>query len=624
MSMTTKRPTSGHKNKPKKTDSQAIDPRTGKKPKSAGFIESSDFKPNWLETGPLSPDMLPEPPTTEDAQLTPDEFDTLQASLKRFYEEVGEDELPTPPATETSELEPKDSVLEANQDDLPSSEDNSIELVELVDNAHEFEEEIATTPTEVEEATEPSPLEAEVQLPDDLEEDAAKLIPEAAELIPEEPAWIAPLLEAEADAAVTPPSSSLYETYPVTVPEDDPADDFVDDEEPEPVAVAATIAPTQIAPKPRKTARTKTRRRPDRLSVLLLLLSLLLLGAAALVYFVNPFSRIALGAASLARPISSPSTQSPTAGSGEWCLAGAFLPAGADRPRLLDSGSNGDILADDLVFSLEYVFPQPGTFEWQVVDCNNDALAYPADAPAWATTTEANQAVTFNFDSDQRADPLFFPIPYVVSAIDATSNYRLIGDFQDWDPNDPSAVLQQLNIGLHQQVRRIARSGSYEAYIIAADKGQAMDAYGRTTVPIPFSFETERNGEYVVFLVDTDRGRASIMYDMPPLLTSLAYGDGNWILSLVLVGLASLLLLGLIVRWIILHSKRLQMEAGCPNCGRQELMRISRRPTDRALHLIGIPAYRYRCRNCVWEGTRLSEEGVAISPGVKLAYFDEE
>ena len=606
MSMTTKRPTSGDKNKSQKPDNRANDPRTGKRPKSAGFIESSDFKPNWLETGPLSPDMLPDPLAEEDVQLTPDEFDALQSSLKRFYEEADDHELPEPGAAEPGEPELTEAALE----------DGSIKLVESVDDAPELAEELASAADEVGEMAGALPVAAETALSDGWEEDAT-------ELSPAEPAWITPLLEAETDTPSTPPDSTLYEAYPVIESFDEPADDFVDDEELEPVAVA-TAAPTRPAAKPRKVARPETRRRPDRLSILLLILSLLLLGAAALVYFVNPFSRLALGSASLARPISSPTTQSPTAGSGEWCLSAPFLPAGTERPRLLDSGSGGDILADDLVFSLEYVLPEPGTFEWQVVDCNNDALVYPADAPAWATTTEANQAVTFNFDSDQRADPLFFPIPYVVSAIDATTDYRVIGNFQDWSSDDPSAVLQKLNVGLHQQVRRMARSGSYEAYIIAADKSQAMDAYGRTTDPIPFSFETERNGEYVVFLVDTDRGRASIMYDMPPLLTSLAYGNGNWILSLALVGLASLLLFGLIVRWIILHSKRLQMTAGCPNCGRQELMRISRRSTDRALHLFGIPAYRYRCRNCVWEGTRLSETGAAISPGVKLAYFDEE
>ena len=76
-------------------------------------------------------------------------------------------------------------------------------------------------------------------------------------------------------------------------------------------------------------------------------------------------------------------------------------------------------------------------------------------------------------------------------------------------------------------------------------------------------------------------------------------------------------------RLLVLNNKNLRLESGCPNCGRHELMRISRRSSQRMLHVFGIPAYRYRCRNCIWEGTRLSDEGLAVSPGVALAHFDE-
>ena len=252
-----------------------------------------------------------------------------------------------------------------------------------------------------------------------------------------------------------------------------------------------------------------------------------------------------------------------------------------------------------------------------------DAMAAEwAAALAWVTTTEPNQPVTFNFDSNERSDPLFFPISYVVSALDDTDEFQIIGNFQDWNPDDASSKMQRLNLGLFQQVRRIARSGSYEGYVIARDRRHAVDAYGRTTDPIPFSFTTDRNGEYVVFLLDTDRGRASVIYDIPPVLTSLAYGSGNRMLSGALVALAALLLISVLLRWLILHNKKLQLESGCPNCGRHELMRISRRPADRALHMVAIPAYRYRCRNCTWEGTRLSEEGAAISAGVPLTFYE--
>jgi hypothetical protein len=53
-----------------------------KKGKSKGFIESSDFKPGWLETGPLPP--LPPPPisdTPDDSQSVAEELAALQETL---------------------------------------------------------------------------------------------------------------------------------------------------------------------------------------------------------------------------------------------------------------------------------------------------------------------------------------------------------------------------------------------------------------------------------------------------------------------------------------------------------------------------------------------------------------
>lgn len=362
-------------------------------------------------------------------------------------------------------------------------------------------------------------------------------------------------------------------------------------------------------------------KRPDRLSRGLLVASIILFIVAGLVYFLNPFTRLALGTASLARPVSSPENPLPRTGSGSWCLQGDFLEREGASPRFMDNGESGDILSNDLVFTLEYSIAQTGSHNWQVVDCENTALAYP-QAPAWAVTTEPDQQVTFLFDSDEREDPLFFPIPFVVSALDDTVTYRIVGSFQDWDATDTSNRLEPLSSGIFQQVRRIARSGSYEAYVIAGEDGQSIDAYGRTTEPIPFSFETSRNGELVIFMLDEDRGRASVLYDMSPLMTSLAFGNGYRLLSLALAGLGLALLLGLILRLLVVRNPRFQMESGCPQCGEHELMRISRHTSDRLLNMIGIPAYRYRCRYCTWEGVRLSEHGRIVSPGATMAPAD--
>lgn len=636
--MKTKKPTPSNKSNPQEPAGDG--PGKEKKRKSAGFIETSGFKPNWLETGPLTPDMLPDSPRTEDNLLTVDEFEALQASLQRFYAQT-EEETPVEDSAALSTLEvalPADElVLEPSQTtegpavaasiSRPPADEPSVEL-----SSTRIEEEAGTPaihPRALDEADAwVEPLLAAIPEPANALVGPAPFAPDRGDARDDE--FVVDMVEEDAPAAGEPLTEPVGSLMAPAAPEiDEPAvdvlgavDDIDDDttsDEWAAESVAGMGLPVEAPAPSRRRARTpRVRRRPDRLSLGMFLASLLLLALAAFIYFVNPFSRLALGAASLARPVSSPDIAPPRAASGEWCLRAGFLDGSAPAPRLRDSGEAGDILASDRVFSLDYVVPAAGTYEWRVADCADERVAYPEDA-AWVSTATANQPVTFIFDSNERADRLFFPIPFVVSAVDDTENYRVVGSFQDWMPDDRSGQLERINVGLYQQVRKIARAGNYEAYVIAGDNDLAIDAYGRTTKPIPFSFQTDRNGDYVIFLVDTDRGRASVLYDMPPILTSLAYGNGYLLLSIALAGLAGLLLLGLLIRLLVMRNSRLYMESGCPNCGQQELMRIARRSSDRLLHLFGIPVYRYRCRNCTWEGKRLSESGTSVSPGVTIA-----
>ena len=610
--MSTTKSSGGDKNPP----SSSSPTGANKKTKSKGFIEASDFKPGWLETGPLPPLAPPEPAATADNRSVAEELAALQEALQRYYgaETVDDEAQPDEPAVD----EPLDDATR------------------LIDAtaAEPAPEEPAAPMTTAATTAEESHIEAPAAEP------------------PAPPDWIlaiAPPAEA-APISTTPPlppvtvPSAFVEAAPLpdsapeaSVPELDMAalfvepqvadDDFAFADEPVEVPVMPAAAPE---PRPRRERRPRREpkprrerpiRRRSRLSTALLVTSLLLLAAAAVVYFVNPFTRLALGLASLARPVASPSIAPPgPADDDGWCLQGSF-PTGDALPVLMDDGAGGDLVADDQVFSLEYAIARPGDYRWQIVSCGDPTRTFPA-AMAWLTTHEPNQLVTFVFDSNERADRLFFPIPYVVSAVDGVEDYRVVGSFQDYIVDDASARLEPLASGLYQQVRRIARSGDYDAYVIAGSLEQAIDAYGRTTEPIPFAFDTEQNGEYVVFLVDVDRGRASVMYDMPPLVTQLAFGGGNQLLAIGLAGLAGLLLLSLLLRELMLRNQRLWMESGCPRCHEQELMRISRRTSDRLLHLLAIPAYRYRCRNCTWEGTRLSEAGRAVSPGASIARIE--
>jgi hypothetical protein len=571
-------------------DEQPQDPNTTntdatkktKKSKSKGFIESTSFKPTWLETGPLSPDMLP-PELAEQVlaeaaaggEPSDDLLDKL-AELERLYGETGgDDEIPSALA-KTSDLEGEIAVKSA------------AESVAVVDEAA-------------------APLDAVGEAQEAPIDPVRTLEIEA--LPTEEPATGADVLT-EVDSA---PGASLA-----------PGDDLAAAESEAPADAAPPVAVTPALP---PTAKAKPARPPkpqrkhplfDRLARILLIVGLGSLGLAALTYFVNPFARIALGTAELARPVASANLANPAAAGTDWCVSGSFQEAGAAPLPMQDSGGRGDIVADDQVFGLELDTLPAGAYQWQVVDCAVGEPAYPA-AASWIQVANDGEPVAFLFDSREREDRLFFPIPFVVSAIDGTEQYQVSGSFQDFNPDDPSAIMQHLGGGVYQQVRRIARPDMYEAYIVAAGRpDQAIDAYGRTGEPIPFSFETGRSGEVVVFLLDTNRGRASVLYGMPRWATELAYGPAFRILS-ALLGLLGLLLLGwMLLRMVMMGNDGNWLDAGCPNCGRPELMRVSRKTGDRLLNLLGIPAYRYQCRNCTWMGTRLSEDGAPVSPGATI------
>jgi hypothetical protein len=89
-----------------------------------------------------------------------------------------------------------------------------------------------------------------------------------------------------------------------------------------------------------------------------------------------------------------------------------------------------------------------------------------------------------------------------------------------------------------------------------------------------------------------------------PFVTWLINGSTS-----LLVG-AGLLLLGALFMLLVRHrlnsNKQLWFGTGCPQCMERELVRVTRNSSDRLYGLIGVPAYRYACRNCTWRGLRIA------------------
>lgn len=571
-------------------------PEAGKKRKSPGFIETTGFKPSWLETGPLTPEILSDSFALQRNNIAPEDEASWQTEGEATDEPAAGSIVDS--IVETA-VDPAllGEPLPESVESIPAPADKDAAIDWTVDAS------ASTYPHAIEEESDSWPWESLGLAPADHKPGVAV----AGEAIAPIPAGEIPWI----DPATTDDEGAVFEAMKSPKIESNPSRSGQS-----PVA-AATLAPrikkgSTVRPIP-----AARRKRGSRWTPGLLLVGLLLFGLAAVTFFINPFIRVAMNSATLAQPAVASIAPLPRSGSGSWCVGGDFLN-GSGQLSLTDDGNQGDLVAGDGVFSLDHIVPQPGSHTFQIVDCNNPDLAYPA-AAAWLKTTQPNQQVTLLFDATGRETSLFPTAPYVVSAIDGINGFQVIGNFQYWDEGDASSHLEPLSGGLYQQVRHIAVPGAYEARFIVGDSNHSIDASGRTDDPVSLTFKTNRPGEPVVFMADTDRGRVSILYNMSPALASLAFGNGYRLLSYALAGLGAILLAIMAARLFTLNSGRLRMENGCPQCGQQELMRVSRRTSQRILSRLGVPAYRYRCRNCTWEGTRLSDVGEAFSPGSLFA-----
>ncbi|MBP6016844.1 MAG: hypothetical protein KA586_09000 [Candidatus Promineofilum sp.] len=108
----------------------------------------------------------------------------------------------------------------------------------------------------------------------------------------------------------------------------------------------------------------------------------------------------------------------------------------------------------------------------------------------------------------------------------------------------------------------------------------------------------------VPFLDQVIIRRVARLSALRPVVIWLANGYAAWITGAVLVLLFFLFLF--YIRRRLLGNKRLWFGTGCPQCMERELVRVSRTAADRGYGLIGVPAYRYACRNCTWRGLRIA------------------
>ena len=325
----------------------------------------------------------------------------------------------------------------------------------------------------------------------------------------------------------------------------------------------------------------------------------------AVIFIINPFTRLAQAQATVARPSEPLAVAPPTTPNNGYCITGDFLEWNGSDTQLVDDGSSGDRTAGDGIYSRTLTFDQPDRYLWRVLPCGNWSLAVPEKA-AWVFVTEPNQPITFTFNPDMPPSNLW-PRTYAFTANDTLPARTVaVGSFQNerWDSEDPLTQMKPSGNGQYQLAYRVPLPSRYETYVSVQGRGEGIGASGRSREPVPLAFSTEFPAEMVVIQYDGRTDRIAVLYGIPWWLSWLGYGWGARIIAALSVLGALVLAAQIAYSRVVLRPDR-QYSAGCPNCQQHTLQRIGREPSDYLLKTVGVPVRRYKCEQCGWKGRRI-------------------
>lgn len=206
-----------------------------------------------------------------------------------------------------------------------------------------------------------------------------------------------------------------------------------------------------------------------------------------------------------------------------WCVTGEFQdPVWQNNATaLFDDGTNGDLLAGDGIYSLDFTITTPSSngagqdyYEWKVVTCNNWETTYPSGNNAFFRAN-IDDVVKFIFDTNSYSDG-FAPtvnIHNVTGDIVPTS-FTAVGDWQGWDNANPNTEMTETNPGIYELDYVISETNTYMGKVVITGdpRWDGFDANGRHVgTPDNINFTTTQPDQTVRFTLDLNTGRLAII-----------------------------------------------------------------------------------------------------------------
>lgn len=215
----------------------------------------------------------------------------------------------------------------------------------------------------------------------------------------------------------------------------------------------------------------------------------------------------------------------PAAPTNTWCAAGSFQGWDNSANPLYDDGANGDLIAGDGVFSLNFTIATAGRHEWKAVTCGDWGTTFPAQN-SWFYTDSDNQTVRLTFDTNDYggdAGTPYTPTSNIVnvSGDSLPASFTAVGDWQGWDNGNPATAMTDLGHGLYYLQYTIPTAGAYQAKVVQTGSwSEQFVADGRALDGSPLAFSTAADNTLVSFLLDAHSGRVAIAGNNS--------GSGNW------------------------------------------------------------------------------------------------
>ncbi len=196
-----------------------------------------------------------------------------------------------------------------------------------------------------------------------------------------------------------------------------------------------------------------------------------------------------------------------------WYVRGDFNSWDTSSP-MFDDGSNGDVTAEDGIYTALVAPASAGRYEFKVAT-EDFTTGYPGSGNSWLETTSPAESVSVTLDTNSYTGD-WLPKTNIIGVSSNPSIWTAVGNWQGWNNAEPATAMADTGSGTYSLTTQIANPGNYEFKAVMTNTWDAIGADGRSVNAATAAFTTEEAGQEVAFTVDPASGRIKVAVTPAP------------------------------------------------------------------------------------------------------------